>query len=149
MTRTHKAATGALVTCHVATAVSLIDCRDYEAKSALDSYESAGIDNEDHEQGYEEQLAARRQADEALDAQDGRRGRGRKRALPGALEGECRGCTERYLCCYPLGRLNPTQAVWVFLNTRQPGWLAQGTAAGDPKPEGCCMQQQHPQPRVS
>lgn len=61
--------------------------RDYEAKSALDSYESAGIDNEDHEQGYEEQLAARRQAEEALDAQDGRRGRGRKRALPGALEG--------------------------------------------------------------
>jgi len=82
--------------CPVATAVSLsvmpLICRDYEAKSALDSYESAGIDNEDHEQGYEEQLAARRQAEEALDAQDGRRGRGRKRALPGALEGECGVC---------------------------------------------------------
>jgi hypothetical protein len=38
--------------------------------------------------GYEEQLAARRMAEEALEAADGRAGRGRKRALPGALEGE-------------------------------------------------------------
>jgi hypothetical protein len=39
------------------------------------------------EGGYEEQLAARRMAEEAMEAADGQR-RGRKRALPGALEGE-------------------------------------------------------------
>lgn len=62
--------------------------RDYEAKSVLDSYESAGIDNDVSEPlGYEQQLAARRMAEEAMEADDGRR-RGRKRGLPGALEGE-------------------------------------------------------------
>lgn len=54
----------------------------------LDSYESAGIDNDVSEPlGYEQQLAARRMAEEAMEADDGRR-RGRKRGLPGALEGE-------------------------------------------------------------
>jgi hypothetical protein len=54
----------------------------------LDSYESAGIDNDEvAEGGYEEQLAARMRAEEAMEAADGRR-RGRKRALPGALEGK-------------------------------------------------------------
>lgn len=63
--------------------------RDYEAKSALDSYESAGLDNDVVEEGgYEEQLAARRMAEEAMEAADDRGRRGRKRALPGALEGE-------------------------------------------------------------
>lgn len=68
--------------------MSMCTRRDYEAKSALDSYESAGIDNEEVAVGgYEEQLAARMRAEEAMDAADGRR-RGRKRALPGALEGK-------------------------------------------------------------
>jgi hypothetical protein len=70
--------------------------RDYEAKSALDSYESAGINDADVTEGvggYEEALAARRAAEAALDAADARQrgGRGRKRALPGALEGEAAG----------------------------------------------------------
>lgn len=70
-------------------AVPRVVCRDYEAKSVLDSYESAGIDNDEvAEGGYEEQLAARMRAEEAMEAADGRRGRGRKRALPGALEGK-------------------------------------------------------------
>lgn len=69
--------------------ICLPRCRDYEAKSALDSYESAGIDNEEVAVGgYEEQLAARMRADEAMDAREGGQRRGRKRALPGALEGE-------------------------------------------------------------
>lgn len=60
--------------------------RDYEAKSALDSYESAGIDNEVTDGGYEEQLAAARLAEESLDREAATRRRGRKR-MPGALEG--------------------------------------------------------------
>eukprot|EP00878_Enallax_costatus_P021729 GHUV01023020.1.p1 GENE.GHUV01023020.1~~GHUV01023020.1.p1 ORF type:complete len:754 (+),score=252.85 GHUV01023020.1:214-2475(+) len=59
--------------------------RDYEAKSALDDYESAGLDNEVTEGGYEEQLAAARAAEEAMETRDAG-GRGRKR-MPGALEG--------------------------------------------------------------
>jgi hypothetical protein len=63
-------------------------CSDYQAKSGLDSYESAGLDNEVTEGGYEEQLAAARMADEELEARDDAAGgrRGRKR-MPGALEG--------------------------------------------------------------
>lgn len=65
-----------------------VACRDYEAKSTLDSYESAGLDNEVTEGAYEEQLAAVRMAEEALEARDAAGGRGRKR-MPGALEGRC------------------------------------------------------------
>lgn len=61
--------------------------RDYEAKSALDSYESAGLDNEVTEGGYEEQLAAARMAEEAMEERDAAGRRGRKR-MPGALEGK-------------------------------------------------------------
>jgi hypothetical protein len=62
--------------------------RDYQAKSGLDSYESAGLDNEVTEGGYEEALAAARMAEEELEARDDAAGgrRGRKR-MPGALEG--------------------------------------------------------------
>eukprot|EP00775_Hariotina_reticulata_P013497 gene13497-13622_t len=60
--------------------------RDYEAKSALDSYESAGIDNDVTDGGYEEQLAAARLAEESLDREAATGQRGRKR-MPGALEG--------------------------------------------------------------
>ncbi|KAF6250945.1 minichromosome maintenance protein 2 [Scenedesmus sp. NREL 46B-D3] len=54
----------------------------------MDSYESAGLDNEVTEGGYEEALAAARMADEELEARDDAAGgrRGRKR-MPGALEG--------------------------------------------------------------
>jgi hypothetical protein len=52
----------------------------------MDSYESAGLDNEVTEGGYEEQLAAARMAEEALAERDAAERRGRKR-LPGALEG--------------------------------------------------------------
>lgn len=61
---------------------------DYEARSALDSYESEGLDNEATEGGYEEALAAARLAEEALDAEAAAGGRGRRRKrMPGALEG--------------------------------------------------------------
>lgn len=59
--------------------------RDYEAKSALDSYESEGLDNDVNEGGYEEQLAAMRMAEDSMEQRDAGR-RGRKR-MPGALEG--------------------------------------------------------------
>jgi hypothetical protein len=54
----------------------------------MDSYESAGLDNEVTEGGYEEALAAARMADEELELRDEAAGgrRGRKR-MPGALEG--------------------------------------------------------------
>lgn len=52
----------------------------------MDDYESAGLDNEVEEGGYEEQLAAARMAEEAMEARDAAGGRGRKR-MPGALEG--------------------------------------------------------------
>lgn len=61
---------------------------DYQAKSGLDSYESAGLDNDVTEGGYEDALAAARMAEEELEARDDAAGgrRGRKR-MPGALEG--------------------------------------------------------------
>jgi hypothetical protein len=73
-----------------ASAIPCASCSDYQAKSGLDSYESAGLDNEVTEGGYEEALAAARMADEELEARDDAAGgrRGRKR-MPGALEGAC------------------------------------------------------------
>jgi hypothetical protein len=81
----------------------LASCSDYQAKSGLDSYESAGLDNEVTEGGYEEALAAARMADEELEARDDAAGgrRGRKR-MPGALEGALP-CNMPCMCawCWP------------------------------------------------
>ncbi|WIA33492.1 hypothetical protein OEZ86_006619 [Tetradesmus obliquus] len=61
--------------------------RDYQAKSGLDSYESAGLDNDVTEGGYEDALAAARMAEEELEARDAAGGRRGRKRMPGALEG--------------------------------------------------------------
>jgi hypothetical protein len=69
------------------TAHWLLCFRDYEARPGLDTYEAEGIDEGfEEEMTFEEQMEARRRAEEDMEQRDG--GRRRKRALPRALEGE-------------------------------------------------------------